>query len=462
MKNIFLLFFLIISLFCSTLFAKEINFDDYARNDTLSLMELDVSDADVPSLLNYLARHSEINILDLSYNYALTDKGYINLAKMDFISSLTLRNNKLDGEGVSALLNNKKLKSLNLLYSKFNKDVVAALAKNTTLSSLQISLDTDKTLDDIEMLANNGTLIHLELVNTGSLDWSDHVEIGKFFENNPSLTTLSIAGFQLGDGAKYLANNTHFTELNLYFSKISDEGAIALAKNGSLKKLGLAFNWVGEKGIIALANSSSLQDLDLTQSHITEAAAYALAKSNLSTLIIWCNLCNLNPLMMGDVGAIAFANTAHIDSLVIANENITDTGAVALAKNTTLKTLVLAQNAIGDEGAIALAHNNNITQLNLWDNTIGSAGVIALSANTTLETLILSGNRIGYEGAAALAKNTTLSYLNVSDTHMPEEGMRVLGQNHSIKCIVFYDRCNDNDVDLTKATSHRHKKRQVI
>ncbi len=108
---------------------------------------------------------------------------------------------------------------------------------------------------------------------------------------------------------------------------------------------------------------------------------------------------------------------AHVSSLYLTGNAITDKGAKLLARSThftSLEELYLGRNQIGDEGVAKLVRApwcNTLTKLDLQFNQIGNAGATALANATTLsglKTLYLSSNRIELEGARALAASEPL------------------------------------------------------
>jgi hypothetical protein len=117
---------------------------------------------------------------------------------------------------------------------------------------------------------------------------------------------------------------------------------------------------------------------------------------------------------LGDEGAIALANSAHLDNLTsldLGDNNIGSEGAIALANSSNmgnLTLLYLEHNDIGSEGAIALANSpnmENLTSLDLWNCNIGSDGAFALANSAHLGKLTqfnLKDNHIGDDAMAQL------------------------------------------------------------
>lgn len=231
--------------------------------------------------------------------------------------------------------------------------------------------------------------------------------------NDPTLTCikLNVRGWRRYNYAditkliQALATNTCLTTLVLAGNQIGDEGAKALARalvtNTCLATLDLAGNLIGDEGAEALARvlvtNTCLTTLDLADNLISDKGAKALGRALASPGV-------------------------HLSTLIINNNRIGDEGMEALVA-TSLSTLCVCCNRISDEGAKALEK--------------------ALASNTNLTFLSLSGNWISKEeGAKALQRAlATNAYLTDFNYQIVPINMNLVTQ---IECKLIHNREQQN------------------
>ena len=187
---------------------------------------------------------------DLS-NHHTTDQEVIQLAVAlrhnTILTSLNLAQNRhLSHEAVRILANNKTLISLDLAHNRIGDEGAQALASNTTLTSLNLSCN-EISSEGVQAFARNTTLISLNLCNN-----QIKARGTQAFANNTTLISLDLSGNQINaKGAQTLASNTTLTSLDLSKNGIGAKGARVLANNTTLTSLSLTYNYIGKRGLHA-------------------------------------------------------------------------------------------------------------------------------------------------------------------------------------------------------------------
>jgi Ran GTPase-activating protein (RanGAP) involved in mRNA processing and transport len=152
----------------------------------------------------------------------------------------------------------------------------------------------------------------------------------------------------------------------------------------------------------------------------------------------------LTPLNLPAIQAmVVFLKASSIDSLFLANRNISSEGMAILAKallsspRSKIQTFDLMHNRLGDKGAEIIGQMLNETEiqnLDLLDNTIGIDGAKALAQGlpgSKVEFLGLGYNQIGDAGIAALSQvlnQSSVESLWLGYTNMSYQGVSVLGK----------------------------------
>ena len=231
-------------------------------------------------------------------------------------------------------------------------------------------------------------------------------------QNNPSLTTLRLAG-----------NNIYGAAYGAFYSDNSDDystlGA-AIANNTHLEDLivrlsdDLPLGVANREFYYGLKNNSSICDLELRCDHRNIAGGVGqeilqVYQENNSQLIV-LSIIDANLQNGGDRVIVvdtlrSCRNLQRVDLFLC---NITDEQllpiADALRGHSMLEELSLNENNIGNAGCDALVtlledRNCNVHTINLWGNTITDEGAIiianSLVNNTKIQELDLGSNAIG-------------------------------------------------------------------
>jgi Ran GTPase-activating protein (RanGAP) involved in mRNA processing and transport len=216
----------------------------------------------------YNAEKSELDLSKSRLGKSITDRDIPEICELldKFkITSLSVADSDISGEGIKALAKNKTITSLNVSGTFIGDEDAKALAKNKTITSLNISenIISDK---GVKALAKNKTIT--------SLNVSDN-DIGikgvKALAKNKTLTSLDISENAIGNkGAKSLAKNTTITSLNVSDNDIGIKGAKALARNKTLTSLDISDNDIGDEGVKALVKNKTLTSLNVRWQGIDE------------------------------------------------------------------------------------------------------------------------------------------------------------------------------------------------
>ena len=361
---------------------------------------------DCTAIVNFLKKHNEILIINLSGNKI----GYLGCKQIsEFLESSTSVSNC-----------NCKLSSLNLNHNLVTDEGVKYLA---------------------EALKNN----------------------------NCKLDSLNLADNELtNEGIKCLAealkdSNCTLSSLNLNHNLVTDEGVESLAEalknsNCKLKSLNLWQNNVTEEGVKKLAEALKASDCKLNSLNLAgNESVTDEGVKNLAEALKHSN-CKLNTLNLTgneftDEGVKNLAealkhSNCKLNSLNLACNKLTDEGVKCLAEalkhsNCKLNSLILWQNNITDEGVQYLAEalkdsNCKLKSLNLWQNNLTEEGVKSLAealkdSDCKLNSLNLEGNKFIDEGVKYLAEslkhnNCKLKSLNLAGNKLTDEGVKYLAE----------------------------------
>ncbi len=209
------------------------------RNDTslkeICLKNTRLSEEDLGELCQLLQAHPRVrlNMLDLSYNPALTDSCTTALAQLQ-MKKIDMSSTKIQNTGVHQLLHNNTLQHLILRQNRIKNFDAVYFQKNTRLLSIDL---TSNALNADDVLA----ILHCKNLRSVTLD------------NNPASLTSHVL--------QCLAQSA-VTHLSLAFNQLNDT-QISILQQSHQKMLNLSNNHLGLTGAELFLNHPHITTLVL-------------------------------------------------------------------------------------------------------------------------------------------------------------------------------------------------------
>lgn len=319
------------------------NLTKHIIQDTiLNLDSCKLTDADMPTVLDFLQKNPKITGLSLEHN-SITGKGITNLASVSQIDMVYLNANHLNDEDVAALVKWPSVKSLNLSHNAITDTGAAALAAQSNL----VYLD----LDD-NQIGDNGAIA---------------------ISSIPALISLNLSSNKISDNGVALGNSeAPLQDVSLIANNIGDETVAAFVKHRRIFSF-YAGDRITDAGAELLANSDIML-IHVIDSLITDKGAIALSKK-LNTY----EIC-LDGNSITDVGAHAFAETTtRLDGVGLSHTKITDDGAIALITNKNRVRLWFAHDQLTDRIADKTKDVPHVLMLDVRHNHLSVQGVAELT-----------------------------------------------------------------------------------
>jgi hypothetical protein len=179
---------------------------------TLKLSFRQLTDGDIPFLVNFLQSNPSITHLDIQVN-KLTNVGAIELAKATGLLMIYARENQISNDGAAALARCHNLEELYLADNPIGDPGAIALAKSKSLKKLSLA-STQITIFGLQHLLNNPKLKYLDLKSNR-------------FDN---------------DAYQIDASKSRVETLYLNSSRVKDSMIDAIATIPTLIKLNISFN----------------------------------------------------------------------------------------------------------------------------------------------------------------------------------------------------------------------------
>jgi serine/threonine protein kinase/Leucine-rich repeat (LRR) protein len=454
----------------------------FSKLSNLSLVGTHVTDAG----LRHLLRLPKLGHLDIQ-DARVSAKGFADLrGTLPRVSILWAERNRTAATAVLALGGRIHLRPEGREHDRVVKadaDLPAGYFRLTRVSLAGIR----KPLGDL--LAKLGHLADPKFDRLERLDLSGTAIAGAdlgHLRQLTSLTDLSLAGTQVGEGLDNLRGLTGLrrlvldevplrgpelahlkdlpalTELRLSCPKLGDLGVHLVGDLKRLTKLSLARSQVSNAGLKSLHRLKSLNELDLTGTKVTAAGVAALQKA-LPKCHIFSGLSGaptaappggsgspdaerraakwarslggrVSVRLAGkemDISEVKDPATAEFQVLSIALGNraqrerlpVTDAGLANLEGLTALSSLGVENSPVTDDG---LAHLRNLTTLrylDLFDTWVGDAGLAHLAKLKKLTHLTLASTRVTDEGMARLKHLTNVIHLSLDHTRVGDAGL---------------------------------------
>lgn len=136
------------------------------------------------------------------------------------------------------------------------------------------------------------------------------------------------------------------------------------------------------------------------------------------------------------IGTEKLSHNKTLKMIILQNNNIDAFGAQALSKMKNVKGLNLDHNQIGDAGAYYLAKAKQFSYLlSLCANNISTKGILALLNNEANQFLEIGENKIDLTVLHAIAANKNLGFIGLKNSNIGDEGAAIIGMNNSLKGI---------------------------
>lgn len=289
---------------------------------------------------NSAGQTTEVNLDDIEATDALA----VQIALLDQIQKLTIRESAMTGDGWQTLGKLHALQQLDLRDCPLdNAQLTAVVADLRQLRALRLNGTSGRTSVDDDGLAA--------------------------LANCPELKVLAVDGLWVsGQGLEHLKKNLKLSELYASGTTLDDDAVAVLADLPALRKLRLSKTTVGTEGLAALANLK-LEDLDVSEaSSITDETLAIIGKmKSLKRLNLWRDT-------ITDAGVEQLAGLTQLEWLNVDNTHLTDAGLPYLKDMASLKFLHLGSTGVTDEGMPALVALKSLKDLKVTRTAVTEEG----------------------------------------------------------------------------------------
>ena len=365
------------------------------------------------------------------------------------VSSLSLRQNNIQGKLPRDLSLLKYLKTLNLSSNQMSGPIPAALSSFQYLEELYLDNNALSGELNIDFSGMTGLLVVDVSSNqiSGSIPpslWTV-TQIQKILlDNNQFTATISddvgdlvnLVTFTAGDNALEGSIPSAFgsmglEELDLGGNNFSGALPEGLLTNANLRSLDLGDNDL--TGEIDLTGLSSLQAVNLEDNSFTGALPDVSTFPNLVTyrmgrndfeiqgfptyLLGLTNLTNvgLNDLSIGGAIPTGVGGWTNMETLNLHGNAFTGTIPFSVANAESLKELSLNNNQLSGSIPFEISFLRNLEILSLESNQLDSTIPVAFGGLTSLKTLLLRGNLLSGQIPVSMAALTNLEAIDVSN-----------------------------------------------
>jgi serine/threonine protein kinase len=350
----------------------EMNALDQLPDGPLRLTRLIVTGSGVPVRdgdLDRLERLSSLDVLHLSYDSDITNKGLERLAGCRFANGLSDLAVRCPGVTEAGLAHLRRFRSLQRLH-------IVGLAKPTSAAMAQIG-------------------------------------------NLTELDTLMVAEVSIPGGAWAPLSNTKLTTLSLSRCQLSDDGLLGLRKVATLGTLNLHGSKLSVETVKPLAGHPAISTLNLNGSSFPDNMLAAVR--DLPAL----GSLSLVDTTVGDKGIAHLAGLIRLGGLSLSGTRVTDEGLAAVGQILTLEYLDLQGMPFTDAGVRHLAGLKNLSELRLDRSRITDASMPTLAGLQKLRVVNLTGTAITDAGIGKLSAHK-FSFLHLGGTKVTSDGVKKL------------------------------------
>lgn len=289
---------------------------------------------------NTAGQITEANLGDTEATDALATQ----IALLDQLQKLTIRESTMTGDGWQALGTLHALQQLDLRDCPLdNAQLTAVVSDLSQLRALRLNGTSGRTTVDDDGLSA--------------------------LANCPELKVLAVDGLWVsGQGLEHLKKNLKLSELYAAGTTLDDDAVAVLAGLPALRKLRLSQTTVGTAGLAAL-DKLPLEDLDVSEaSSINDETLAVIGKmKTLKRLNLWRDT-------VTDAGAEHLAGLTQLEWLNVDNTHLTDAGLPYLKDMTSLKFLHLGSTGVTDEGMPALVSLKSLKDLKVTRTAVTEKG----------------------------------------------------------------------------------------
>ena len=306
---------------------------------------------------------------------------------------------------------------------KHDNDLAAALeairarvTKNSVGAIVAIDFNSfDTTNDTLKHIADLVSLQKLDIGMTRHVNDDGMVHLRKLV----NLEELNLFGSKVGDqGLEHIADKLKLQVLQLS-GQNTDAGLKHLAELIALRTLEIGFGGeidVTDRGVEHLRKLTSLERLRLDKCKVSDTGCAIIGRFTKLTSL------SLGSPKVTDVG-VAHVAELPLRAVSLAGSQISDEGLQHLI-GLDLQYLNLSDTRITDTGLAALQSSSHLSSLNLAGTSITDAGLSHLLALPSLRQVVLDRTQVGNAGLKHLSAHSGINDLWISETAVTDEGLR--------------------------------------
>jgi Leucine-rich repeat (LRR) protein len=375
--------------------------------------------------LAFIGKLSQLEELEISSNYWVTDAGLEHLANLTQLKSLEIYPSKITDKGVEKLAH-LRLQNLHLDGSRITDESLRGLEQmplfflwvrntwvtNEGIQRLRKKIPVAEVLPPalpsapeeagavaklqslgFSLAANeNGQIIEAELMYLAGFEYFDSGE------TEPSAEEV----------CRLLSQLPELQKITISYLKASAQSMAELAKLANLEELTLLDADVEDDELLPIASFTKLRELDLLNSPITDEALTTIGKlTSLEEL----------ELMGTKIRGRGFEQLASLQKLThlrLEGSPVENEGLEHLVKLNALEWLDLISTNVTDEGIKYLAQIPNLRSLNLTRTKITDAGLPALARAPVLQKLSLGDTEVTAAGVNKLRESSNYIILDIT------------------------------------------------
>lgn len=308
------------------------------------------------------------------------------LNKLNSLRALTISDVKLDHRILSDLSELRNVTHLTLRKGRFELDAFRQLSRMKQLQFVDL-FRSDVSDDCLNVLASMSNLVHIQCGQTRVSD------VGlKHLERMNWLQSIDLADCSgvTDKGLKSLLKCPKLKILNVFGSRITDDGAEIIGQMKNLETLGLDATSVTDKGTQSLVNLTQLMDVNLSQTAISDETVKILS-------------------------------ALPIVELRLRGTDISSRSLTSIAKMPALRILDLSETLIDDTGGADFRRMQSLVQVNLWATGVGDSTVKSIAELKNVSWINLDGTRISDKSVASLARMPSLNWLHLGSTSISDQ-----------------------------------------